>query len=127
MDTRKFNIVQDNSFLYYRRILEILGAIPPVSNLMPSEKDLLAHIMVARSEHPNLTENEKTLLIFSKDGKDKLGVKVGYKRQGVENMLSSLRKKGVLNDSSTDEPNTVIKSLRFDGKEVAINFVFKIM
>jgi DNA-binding MarR family transcriptional regulator len=126
METRKINIIQKEPFIYFRRILEILGAINPVASLTPSEKDLLAKIMEKRSNLSGITESQKAILILGKDGKEIIAKELGYKKQVLENALTSLRKKKVINDSNNDEINTIIKSLRFNDNEATITFTFKL-
>lgn len=94
----KIEIPTNNN--YYLIVLTLLSTIPPYSSLSPRERELTANILDMYFSYTN-SHDERITLIFSKQGKEELMRRMDIKSlQVLENMLTSLRRDGVLNGNN---------------------------
>lgn len=92
-----YPIKSKDKYLHFRRILEVMGVLSPISLLSNAERNLLAKLMVLRSNYSTLDEDEIPVVMLSP--KNKKEIMEEFKmtgRQVLDNALSTLRRKGAL-------------------------------
>jgi len=102
---------------YFVKLLSILDNIPPFNKVRPKELELYACLLSVNHKYRNIPFKERNELIFSYDAKIGIASKMGVKLSGVYNMLSSLKKAGLIGKESLI-PKYVI------GKSREVLFIF---
>lgn len=85
----------------YLIILNTLSFVQPYSQLNNREKEVLAELLYYNNSLSYITEEKRrNKLVFDYDTRLEIANKMGVKTHVVLNNISSLRKKGLLNENS---------------------------
>jgi hypothetical protein len=110
-------VTKENRF---RRIIELLDAIPPFNKLRPREKDVLAELYRINYENIDVPEKGRNRIVFHKDTRNIIAGKLGVSTQDVYNLTCSLRKRGLIEEDRFVEKYTKAFLVPID----EINFKF---
>jgi biotin operon repressor len=77
-------------------MLNMLSTIKPFNSLNNREKQVLAELLYINHELRKLDENKRNRLIFDFDTRRELSQKLNISHDSVYNLMSTLRKKGLL-------------------------------
>jgi hypothetical protein len=81
---------------YFRQLLEILSFTPLYKGLSSREKDVLAEILMYSWIYRTVPDEERWILINSPDIKEKMRMKLGVSKEGLNNLFATLRKKDII-------------------------------
>jgi hypothetical protein len=111
----KIKTQEDNYFL---KLMLILNNIPPFDKLRPQELELYSHLLRINYKYRNIPFKERNKLIFTYDVKRDIASKMGIKRTGVYNIISSLKNLKIIESESLIPKYTL-------GKTKELLFVFE--
>lgn len=89
--------VKDEQKYYW--LMEVLGCMQPFKTLRHREKEVLAELLKVSVENKNLSKEQRGLIVFHHSTKERIAKKVGITIDNLYNVILSLRKKGILDDS----------------------------
>lgn len=85
---------------YFLKLILILNNIPPFNKLRPKELELYAHLLTVNHKYRSIPFKERNRVIFNYDTKIEISNKMGIKLSGVYNILSNIRKLGIVERES---------------------------
>lgn len=91
--------VKVNEDQKYYWLIEIISCMQPFKSLRPREKEVLAAILKVSVETKNLPKEQQQLIVFHHLTKERIAKEVGISLDNLYNVILSLRKKNILNDS----------------------------
>jgi len=92
--------IKTNEDTYFLKLLLILNNIPPFNKLRPKELELYAYLLKVNHKYRNIPFAERNKLIFNYDTRIEISNKLGIKMPGVYNILSTLRRIKLLDEST---------------------------
>jgi hypothetical protein len=95
---------------YFRQLLEILSFTPLFKNLSSREKDVLAEILMYSWIYRAVPDEERWILINSPDIKEKMRMKLGVSKEGLNNLFTTLRKKDIITFSGVVPKYSLVPS-----------------
>ena len=119
MKTIPIKATQEN---FYRRFLEVLRSIPPVSKLRPKEIDVLAELLYQFNKYSDYPIEHQITIIFGASVRKEMRDKIGIGVDSFNNNISILRKHKILTVDNKLHP--FFYGIVFD-KKFELNFVFK--
>jgi DNA-binding MarR family transcriptional regulator len=103
---------------FYRQYLELIN---PLLKLRGKELDVLAALLLYNNDLKNIPEEHRWKIIFDYDTKTKIRTELDLSDASMNNNLSALRKKGII------ENNQVLKNfLVYPNGAVRITFNFNL-
>ena len=81
---------------YFRQLLEILSFTPVFHALSKREKDVFSELLMYNWIYRTLSNDDKWALINSPEIKEKIRLKLGLSKEGLNNLYSILRHKGMI-------------------------------
>lgn len=101
----------------FRWFIEILDCIKPFRELRPREKDVLAELYRVNSENLTIPIEQRNKIVFHVDTRKQIAENIGISMDSVYNIMTALRKKGILTESGFNDKfivgDTDIISFRF--------------
>jgi len=79
---------------YFRQLLEVLAFAPKFCELSQRERDLFAEILRVNWSYKTLSKEDRWTLITSSDSREKMRLVIGVSKEGLNNLYTSLRRKG---------------------------------
>ena len=76
---------------YYREVLEVLSYSTPFSKVRARGKDVFAKLLEVNNRYKQLTDREKSKLLFSEDNYNDIGSSLGCSVAVVANVITELR------------------------------------
>jgi len=105
---------------FYRQFLDIFASVPPINDLRPREKDVLAEIMLQNDKFQQLPDSIRYITIFSTDIRKEMRSNLDIKEEIFNNILSKFRKTKILVDNRL---NPFLDSILYkDGYELTFKF-----
>lgn len=104
---------------FFRQALEVLRNIPPLSSLRNKELDVLAELLYFNDRYSNIPQDLRWKLVFDYDTKMDIITYLDMKDVDLYNILTSLRKKGIIKGRQID--NTF--GIRLSDPTITFNFV----
>lgn len=86
-----------NSKLFYRQLLELLRAIPPLDKLRSRELDVVAAFMYFNNRYKNIEDSIKWRIINDTSTRKEMQEMIGMSEDIFNNNLSIVRKAGLIN------------------------------
>lgn len=97
---KKIINIKTNNAKFYSQWLTLLSTLSPWNNLQPKERELVALLSSLDNKYKDLDIQEKADLILSKTNRESIMNTMNISNKQVfNNLLSSLRKKGVMKDN----------------------------
>ena len=88
----------------YFQILKALSFIPPFSELSNRELQVFSELLTVYNKYPDMDEEDKNLMVFSKATKQSIAEKYTLSKASVHNIMMSLRQKGLIDSTSILPP-----------------------
>jgi len=89
---------------FYRRVLEVVKAMPPINKLRPKELAVLAELMRLNDELRHLDTVHRYMIINSTETRKKIRTKLDMPEASFNNNISILRKYKILTKSNKLNP-----------------------
>jgi hypothetical protein len=112
--------IETNKRKYFRQALELLRPIPPINTLANRELDVLAEFLYYNDKYKDIASELRAKVIFDYDTKLAMREYLEMGEAPFNNILTSLRKKGVL------PKRGVVNSYGLSPENPDIVFKFKI-
>jgi hypothetical protein len=93
---------------FFQQLIELLSNFVPIKKLSKRQKDVLAEILYQNYRFKDHNENERRILVFSKDIRREMSKKIGISNDNLYTQLNFLRRAGVL-----DKDNRLPKFLSY--------------
>lgn len=110
--------IKTNQGKYFKQVLELMSAIPPISNLSNREKELLAIMLQINWRTHNLGDDERLYMVTGKYMRERAMNELGVKPHTVRTLLSNLKKKGFFNEKGLAQ---WLNNIEY-GKDIVFNF-----
>lgn len=88
---------------FFRQLLEILDFTPQYKDLSNREKDVFAEILMYSWIYKDVAKEERWIIINSSDIREKMRVKLGLSKEGLNNLFTTLRRKRIITFTGVDE------------------------
>lgn len=82
--------------VYFRQALEVIRKIPPLDILRSGELDVLGEFMYFNYKFSHIEEDLRGRLLFDYDTKQNIADNLKIKSSNLDNVITSLRKKGII-------------------------------
>lgn len=87
-----------NSREGYLDLLKLLSSVPPFNTLRPRETEILAELMYFGNKYGSIDKDVRDIMTFDYTTRAQIMEKYGITTAGLNNNLTSLRKKGFITD-----------------------------
>ena len=104
---------------YFRQMLELLKSIPPISNLTKANIDVLAELLYYNYMYKNIDIVIRHKILFDYETKVKIREFLNINAASLDNIFTSLRKKGFINSRG------LVSDLGIDPDKRDIDLLFK--
>jgi len=88
---------------FFRQLLEILDFTPKYIILSNREKDVFAEILMYSWIYKDVAKEERWIIITSSDIREKMRVKLGMSKEGLNNIFTALRRKKLITFTGVSE------------------------
>ena len=110
--------IKTNQSKYFKQVLELMSAIPPISTLSNREKELLAIMLLINWRAHNLGDDERAYMVTGKYMREKAINELNIKPHTVRTLLSNLKKKGFFDSKGLAK---WLNNIEY-GKDIVFNF-----
>lgn len=109
--------VKTSEDTYFLKILTILANIPPFNKLRNRELEVYSYLLLANHKYRNVPFRERNKLIFNHETRAMIAEKMSLKIDTVYNIISSLRKKKII-----EEEGLIVKYILIKSPELTFYF-----
>ncbi|MBU0846951.1 hypothetical protein KKH23_07140 [Patescibacteria group bacterium] len=106
---------------YYYNLLRFLSLVPPYTGLTPNEMKVMSLLLSKYQEKSYLPEKDRHTIVFSRDMRREYREDIKISKENLDNIMSSLRKKGFITYGKVVDKFKLNRSKI--GDEVLIKFI----
>ncbi len=112
--------VRTSNERFYRQFLDVFSSIPPIKDLRPREKDVLAELMYRNQKYQDLPDDVRQAMLLSTTVRKEMRADLVIGEEVFNNILSKFRKLQVLVDNKL---NPFLDSIQYtNGYELVFKF-----